>query len=116
MGLRQPPEALAGASFLDGDAWGPRNGMLAVAALRGQKLLLMRVGPEGTDGAVSDVEIPAELDGEFGRLRGVYSAPDGAPAGHDVQRRRRPGPAGRPELTWAGADPDRGDDATRTEV
>ncbi|ALE85443.1 PQQ-dependent sugar dehydrogenase [Pseudonocardia sp. HH130629-09] len=73
-----PPEAPAGAAFLDDDAWGPRNGMLAVAALRGQKLLLMRVGPAGTDGAVSDVEIPTELDGEFGRLRGVHSAPDGA--------------------------------------
>nr|WP_224392434.1 PQQ-dependent sugar dehydrogenase [Pseudonocardia sp. ICBG1293] len=72
-----PPEAPAGAAFLQGDAWGQRNGMLAVAALRGQKLLLMRVGPEDTDGAVSDVEIPAALDGEFGRLRGVYTAPDG---------------------------------------
>jgi glucose/arabinose dehydrogenase len=72
-----PPEAPAGAAFLDGDAWGQRNGMLAVAALRGQKLLLMRVGPEGTDGAVSDVEIPAALDGDSGRLRGVYAVPGG---------------------------------------
>ena len=72
-----PPEALAGAAFLDGAAWGQRNGMLAVAALRGQKLLLMRVGPEGTDGAVSDVEIPAALDGNSGRLRGVYAVPGG---------------------------------------
>lgn len=72
-----PPEAPAGAAFLDGDAWGQRNGMLAVAALRGQKLLLMRVGPEGTDGAVSDVEIPAALDGDPGRLRGVYAVPGG---------------------------------------
>ncbi|MBO4238714.1 PQQ-dependent sugar dehydrogenase [Pseudonocardia alni] len=72
-----PPEALAGAAFLDGDVWGQRNGMLAVAALRGQKLLLMRVGPEGTDGAVSDVEIPAALDGDSGRLRGVYAVPGG---------------------------------------
>ncbi|WP_308819506.1 PQQ-dependent sugar dehydrogenase [Pseudonocardia alni] len=72
-----PPEALAGAAFLDGAAWGQRNGMLAVAALRGQKLLLMRVGPEGTDGAVSDVEIPAALDGDSGRLRGVYAVRGG---------------------------------------
>ena len=42
-----------------------------------QKLLLMRVGPEGTDGAVSDVEIPAALDGDPGRLRGVYAVPGG---------------------------------------
>ncbi|MEQ3541919.1 PQQ-dependent sugar dehydrogenase [Pseudonocardia tropica] len=72
-----PPEAPAGIAFLDGTAWGQRNGMLAVAALRGQKLLLMRVGPEGTDGAVSDVEIPAALDGDPGRLRGVYAVPGG---------------------------------------
>ncbi|WP_422785765.1 PQQ-dependent sugar dehydrogenase [Pseudonocardia spirodelae] len=70
-----PPEALAGAAFLDGPRWGPREGMLAVAALRGQKLLLMRLG---ADGVVADVEIPAVLDGTFGRLRGVRAAPDGA--------------------------------------
>jgi glucose/arabinose dehydrogenase len=46
-----------------------------VAALRGQKLLLMSIGP---DGAVSEVSIPERLDGEFGRLRAVRLAPDGA--------------------------------------
>ena len=30
-----------------------------------------------TDGAVSDVEIPAALDGDPGRLRGVYAVPGG---------------------------------------
>ena len=50
--------------------------MLAVGALRGEKLLLMthRPGRRGDRGAAS----PSALDGEFGRLRAVRLAPDGA--------------------------------------
>ena len=48
--------------------------MLAVGALRGEKLLLMRLGPGG---GVAKVTVPAPLDGAFGRLRAVRVAPDG---------------------------------------
>lgn len=63
----RPVEAVAGASFLP-------DGRLAVAALRGQKLLLMTVDGE----KVGNVAVPAELDGTYGRLRAVRTAPDGA--------------------------------------
>jgi glucose/arabinose dehydrogenase len=70
-----PVEAVSGAAFLSGGQWGDLNGALAVGALRGEKLLLMRLGP---DGAVTDVSEPAPLDGTFGRLRAVRLGPDGA--------------------------------------
>jgi glucose/arabinose dehydrogenase len=70
-----PVEAISGAAFLSGGQWGDLDGALAVAALRGQKLLIMRLGP---DGAVADVSKPAPLDGTFGRLRAVRLGPDGA--------------------------------------
>jgi aldose sugar dehydrogenase len=70
-----PVEAVSGAAFLSGPQWGDLDGALAVGALRGQKLLLMRLG---ADGAVAQVIIPAALDGTFGRLRAVRLAPDGA--------------------------------------
>jgi glucose/arabinose dehydrogenase len=70
-----PVEAVAGAAFVSGPQWGDLDGTLAVAALRGSKLLLMTIGP---DGAVSSVAAPAPLDGMFGRLRAVRTAPDGA--------------------------------------
>lgn len=70
-----PPEAISGATFLSGPRWGPLDGTLAVAALRGEKLLLMTLGP---DGAVASVAVPPALDGTFGRLRTARSGPDGA--------------------------------------
>ena len=70
-----PVEAVAGAAFLAGGQWGDLDGALAVAALRGEKLLLMTLGP---DGAVASVGVPAPLDGTYGRLRAVRLAPDGA--------------------------------------
>ena len=63
----RPVEAISGASFLP-------DGRLAVAALRGEKLLLMNVRGD----RVADVAVPAELDGTYGRLRAVRTAPDGA--------------------------------------
>jgi glucose/arabinose dehydrogenase len=66
---------VSGAAFLAGPQWGDLDGVLAVGALRGQKLLLMRLG---SDGAVTEVTIPPALDGAFGRLRAVRLAPDGA--------------------------------------
>lgn len=70
-----PVEAVSGAAFLSGPQWGDLNGALAVGALRGEKLLLMTLGPNG---AVADVRKPAPLDGTFGRLRAVRLGPDGA--------------------------------------
>jgi glucose/arabinose dehydrogenase len=70
-----PVEAVSGAAFLSGPQWGDLDGVLAVGALRGEKLLLMRLGP---DGAVTEVSVPPPLDGTYGRLRAVRLAPDGA--------------------------------------
>ncbi len=70
-----PVEAIAGAAFLSGPRWGALDGVLAVAALRGQKILLMTLG---ANGAVTAVAEPAALDGTFGRLRAVRPGPDGA--------------------------------------
>ncbi len=70
-----PVEAVAGAAFLSGAQWGELDGVLAVGALRGEKLLLMTIGP---DGAVARVGIPAPLEGAYGRLRAVRLAPDGS--------------------------------------
>ena len=68
-------EAICGAAFLEGPQWGSLEGLLAVAALKGSKLLLMRLD---TDGSVTEVgQLPA-LDGTHGRLRAVRSGPDGA--------------------------------------
>ncbi|MBE9373897.1 PQQ-dependent sugar dehydrogenase [Saccharopolyspora sp. HNM0983] len=68
-------EALSGAEFLHGPDWGPLDGTLAVTALKGSKLLLFGLGP---DGAVEEISVPAELDGTHGRLRGIRQGPDGA--------------------------------------
>jgi glucose/arabinose dehydrogenase len=71
----RPVEAIAGAAFLSGPQWGALDGALAVAALRGEKLLLMTLGP---DGGVASIGVPSVLDGAFGRLRAVRTAPDGS--------------------------------------
>jgi glucose/arabinose dehydrogenase len=70
-----PVEAICGVAFLSGPQWGELDGALAVAALRGQKLLLMGLGP---DGAVAEVSVPAPLDDTYGRLRSARLGPDGA--------------------------------------
>jgi glucose/arabinose dehydrogenase len=68
-------EAVAGSAFLLGSQWADLEGVLAVAALKGRKLLLMTLW---ADGAVVEVAVPEALDDEFGRLRSVRAAPDGA--------------------------------------
>jgi glucose/arabinose dehydrogenase len=68
-------EAICGATFLTGEQWGDMQGLLAVAALRGAKLLLMRVDGNG---AVTEVGQLPQLDGSYGRLRAARSGPDGA--------------------------------------
>ncbi len=71
----RPVEAICGAAFLSGPQWGDLDGTLAVAALRGSKLLLMNIGADGT---VASMGVPTALDDTFGRLRAVRSGPDGA--------------------------------------
>ncbi len=68
-------EAICDAAFLVGEQWGALNGVLAVTALKGSKVLLFTVTQEG---GVHSVAIPSELDGTHGRLRGAEPAPDGS--------------------------------------
>jgi glucose/arabinose dehydrogenase len=68
-------EAICGAAFLTGAQWGTMQGLLAVAALKGTKLLLMRVDPNG---AVTEVGQLPQLNGTYGRLRAVRVGSDGA--------------------------------------
>ena len=68
-------EAICGAAFLTGEQWGSLEGLLAVAALKGSKLLLMRLDEQGT--VIEVGQLPA-LDGTHGRLRAVRPGPDGA--------------------------------------
>jgi aldose sugar dehydrogenase len=68
-------EAICGAAFITGQQWGTMQGLLAVAALKGTKLLLMRVDPNG---AVTEVGQLPQLDGSYGRLRAVRAGGDGA--------------------------------------
>ena len=93
-----PVEAVAGAAFVSGPQWGDLDGTLAVAALRGSKLLLMTIG---ADGAVTSVAEPAPLDGTFGRLRAVRHGPGRRAVREHVERRRRPGAADRPGVIHA---------------
>lgn len=68
-------EAVCAAAFLTGGTWGRFDGMLAVTALKGSKLMLFRLAP---DGSVREVLVPPELDGLHGRLRAARLGPDGA--------------------------------------
>ncbi|MGH3981196.1 MAG: PQQ-dependent sugar dehydrogenase [Pseudonocardiaceae bacterium] len=68
-------EAICGAAFITGEQWGQLQGLLAVAALAGSKLLLMRVDSEGN--VTGTGQLP-QLDGSYGRLRAVRPGPDGA--------------------------------------
>ncbi|MBB6381199.1 glucose/arabinose dehydrogenase [Pseudonocardia eucalypti] len=70
----QETEAIAGAEFLAGPRWGPLQGVLAVPALKGSKLLLMTLGP---DGVVTSVSTPSQLNGTHGRLRSAHLSPTG---------------------------------------
>ncbi|TNC29548.1 PQQ-dependent sugar dehydrogenase [Amycolatopsis alkalitolerans] len=70
----QVTEAICGATFLTGAQWGPLDGLLAVVALKGQKMLLFGADPNGT---ITDVTLPKEFDDTYGRLRAARTAPDG---------------------------------------
>lgn len=69
-----PTVAPSGADFLVGARWGDWQGALAVAALKGSKLLVMLMDPAGT---ITRVDTPAALDGTYGRLRAVRMGPAG---------------------------------------
>ncbi|MGH3753400.1 MAG: PQQ-dependent sugar dehydrogenase [Pseudonocardiaceae bacterium] len=68
-------EAICGAAFITGQQWGGMQGLLAVAALKGAKLLLLRVSSAGK---VTEVGQLPQLDGNYGRLRAVRPGGDGA--------------------------------------
>ncbi|GAA1894387.1 PQQ-dependent sugar dehydrogenase [Lapillicoccus jejuensis] len=68
-------QAVCGLAFLTGPQWGPYDGALAVTALKGAKLVLLRLT---ADGALQDVTVPSETDGPYGRLRAARTGPDGA--------------------------------------
>ena len=50
-------------------------GALAVVALKGQKMLLLRVNDAG---ALTELRLPPEFDDKYGRLRAARTGPDGA--------------------------------------
>lgn len=66
-----PTVATSGATFLSGSQWGAWDGVLAVALLKGQGILLLRV--DGT----SLTEL-GEMVTDQGRIRTVEQGPDGA--------------------------------------
>lgn len=70
-----PCLATAGGAFTEGPAWGAWQHTLAVATLKSQRLVLMRFSSSGQK--VTSTAVPSELNGTFGRLRSVTSAPDG---------------------------------------
>ncbi|MEZ5092544.1 sorbosone dehydrogenase family protein [Nocardioides sp.] len=68
-------QAICADAFLEGDQWGSLDGALVVTALKGAKLLVLRLDEAG---AVTEVDVPEETNGPFGRLRAARLGPDGA--------------------------------------
>ena len=71
---RRVGRAVSSGARTDGDL----SGTLAVSAQAGRKLLLLRPGTADDAERIVSVSVPAELDGDFGRLRGSRLGPDGA--------------------------------------
>lgn len=67
-----PTVATSGAAFLSGRKWGSWNGLLAVAMLKGQGILLFKVDSKNRLTRVS------EIANTYGRIRTVRQGPDGA--------------------------------------
>ena len=67
-----PTVATSGATFLSGSQWGSWDGVLAVAMLKGEGVLLFRVD------AKNRLTRFAEIVPDFGRIRTVEQGPDGA--------------------------------------
>ncbi|WP_073488499.1 PQQ-dependent sugar dehydrogenase [Streptoalloteichus hindustanus] len=72
----RPTEAVCDVAFLAGEQWGDLDGTVAITALKGRKLLLAHLSPDGQE--VRRVTTPPELNGAYGRLRGAQRGPDGA--------------------------------------
>jgi aldose sugar dehydrogenase len=68
-----PTVATSGAAWVSGSRWGSYAGTLAVATLKGSKLMFFRFSANGT---FRSVRVPVELT-RFGRLRSVTRAPNG---------------------------------------
>jgi glucose/arabinose dehydrogenase len=68
--------ATASAAFLDNPAWGYWDGALAIGALKGERVVLLRLSPDGRT-VEAQTTIP-ELDGTAGRIRTVAAQPDGS--------------------------------------
>lgn len=65
--------AVSGATFVYGEEWGSLSGRLLTATLKDKKVLSFAVDAEGT---LSDEQVL--FDGEFGRIRSIVQANDGA--------------------------------------
>ena len=68
-----PTIATSGASWVRGKQWGALNGTLAVAALKGNRVVFMRFN---SDGVLQRTRTPDALR-KFGRLRSISKAPNG---------------------------------------
>lgn len=68
-----PTLATSGGSFVQGSRWGDLDGTLAVAALKGQRMLFLRFDARGR---LTRTTVPAELR-SYGRLRSVTQLPGG---------------------------------------
>ena len=69
-----PTLAPADIEFLRGEQWGEWEGALAMANLKTEKLVLLRLSEDGR----SVVDAAVLLEGEFGRLRSLAPEPDGS--------------------------------------
>lgn len=69
-----PTLAPSGIAFLDDPSWGEWDGALAVAMLKTQRIVLMKLSPD----ARSVTETAVILEGTHGRLRSVTAEPGGA--------------------------------------
>ncbi|WP_222273142.1 PQQ-dependent sugar dehydrogenase [Modestobacter marinus] len=70
-----PTIATSGSTFLAGAHWGDYEGLLLLGVLKGQGVLALRLDADGT--LLEQFRLP-ELEGEYGRIRTVQQAGDGA--------------------------------------
>ena len=66
-----PTIATSGATWVRGKQWGSLNGTLAVAALKGSRVVFMKFD---SDGVLQRTRTPAALR-KYGRLRSISKAP-----------------------------------------
>ncbi|MEJ7744720.1 MAG: PQQ-dependent sugar dehydrogenase [Nocardioidaceae bacterium] len=71
----EPTIATSGATWVRGKQWGGYRGTLAVGALGGERLVFMKFD---ANHKLMWTRTPAELDGDFGRLRSVVQTKSGA--------------------------------------